>query len=99
MFRARTEKKPNAATAMASSTVLARLSDPLPAISVQPRAGSSSPAWPMPRSSRRSTIGTITTFSAADSAASTYRSGRWRTAATRTASTEIRPDCTAYRRT
>ena len=73
MPRALIEKKPNAATAIASSTVLARLSDPLPAISVHPGAGSSSPgsAWPTPRSSRRSTTGTITTFKPPDSAAST----------------------------
>ena len=89
-------KTPNAATAMASSTVLARPSDPLPAMSVQPGP---SPRAPSPRSSRRSTTGTITTFSANDSPARTYRSGRCRAAATTTASTEISADCAAYSRT
>ncbi len=50
-------------------------------------------------SRRRSTSGTATTFSAADSAASTYRSGRSRSAAMTTASTEISADCAMYSRT
>jgi hypothetical protein len=54
-----TAKNPNAPTAMASSTVVATPRVPLPAISS-----------PAPRSVLRITTGTITTFSAADRAAS-----------------------------
>ena len=43
-------------------------------------------------SSLRSTIGTTTTLSAPDSAASAYRSGRFLSAAITTASTEISAD-------
>ena len=50
-------------------------------------------------SRRRSTSGTATTFSAADSPASAYRSGRFRSAAMTMASTEISADCAAYNRT
>jgi hypothetical protein len=44
------------------------------------------------------TSGTATTFSAADSAASAYRSGRFRSAAMTMASTEISADCAMYSR-
>ena len=76
------------------STALAGLSVLLPAT-----PGCSSSSAPVRASSRRSTSGTATTFSAADSAASAYRSGRFLSAAMTTASTEISADCAMYSRT
>ena len=87
------EKNPNAASTIPASTAVAGLSVWLPAT---PGASSSSA---VAASRRRSTSGTATTFSPADSAASTYRSGRFRSAAMTTASTEISADCAAYSRT
>ena len=83
------QKNPNAASTIPASTAEAGLSVWLPAT---PSASSSSTVVP---SRRRSTRGTATTLSAADSPASAYRSGRFRSAAMTMASTEISADCTA----
>ena len=79
------EKNPNAAKTMQASTALAGFSVLLPAT---PRVSSTAGA---PRR-RRSTHGTATTFSAADSPASAYSSGRPRSAAMTIARTEISAD-------
>ena len=86
------QKNPNPARTMLASTALAGFSVLLPAT---PRVSSTAGA---PRR-RRSTHGTATTFSAAERAASAYRSGRFRSAAMTTARTEIIADCAAYSRT
>ena len=88
-------KNPNAATTMASSTVLATPRPPLPAISAP---ASLVPAGPVSRSSLRSKSGITITLSATVRAASTYRSGMFRAAATMTASTAISADWAMYSR-